>query len=103
MNQLNLFKEYELDQRNEKLSLAADEILAALNDGMKVKYKPHYYFQEGDLIVLMVVNKFKDAVFNILDLDGNVPKEFGSCWRNLHHIKQDLTKYYKTYENQFKQ
>jgi hypothetical protein len=90
MIQLNLFTEYEIDQKNENLSRAANEILAALNDGMKVKYEPHYYFQEGNLIVLMAVNKFKDAVFNILDLDGKVPQEFSSCWRNLEHIRKDL-------------
>ncbi|EJL66282.1 hypothetical protein [Flavobacterium sp. CF136] len=103
MSQLNLFEEYEIDQRNEKLSKAANDILAAVNDGMKVKYEPHYYFQEGGLIVLMAVNKFKDAIFNILDLDGNVPREFGSCWRNIQHIKQDLTKYKSQYENHIKQ
>lgn len=93
MSQLNIFEEYEIDQKNENLSKAAHEILAALNDGMKVKYEPHYYFQEGNLIVLMAVNKHKESVFNILDLDGKVPKEFSSCWRNIQHIKQDLTKY----------
>jgi len=90
LNQLNLFEQYEIDQKNEKLSKAADAILAALNDGMKVKYEPHYYFQEGNFIVLMAVNKNKESVFNILDLDGNIPNGFSSCWRNLEHIKQDL-------------
>jgi hypothetical protein len=90
MNQLNLFEQYEIDQKNEKLSKAASDILAALNDGMKVKYEPHYYFQEGNFIVLMAVNKNKESVFNILDLDGNVPNGFSACWRNLEHIKQDL-------------
>ncbi|OHT44451.1 hypothetical protein [Flavobacterium tructae] len=92
MCQLNIFEEFEIDQRNEKLSIAADEILAALNDGMKVKYEPHYYFQEGGLIVLMAVNKFKDVVFNILDLDGKVPAGLTPCWRNVQYIKQDITK-----------
>ena len=90
MSQLNLFHQYEMDQKDEKLSKAADDILAALNDGMKIKYEPHYYFQEGDLIVLMAVNKHKEAVFNILNLEGNVPDGFSACWRNLEHIKQDL-------------
>jgi len=90
MNQLNLFDEYEIDQKNEKLSKAADAILAALNDGQKLKYEPHYYFQEGNYIVLMAVNKNKESVFNILDLDGKVPNGFSACWRNLQHIKQDL-------------
>lgn len=91
MIQLNLFTEYEIDQKNEKLSNAANAILAALNDGQKEKYEPHYYFQEGNYIVLMAVNKHKESVFNILDLDGNVPNGFSACWRNLEHIKQDLT------------
>ena len=90
MSQLNLFDEYEIDQKNEKLSKAADDLLEALNEGMKVKYEPHYYFQEGDKIVLMAVNKDKDVVFNILDLDGKTPAGFSACWRNLEHIKQDL-------------
>jgi len=90
MNQLNLFDEYEIDQKNEKLSKAANAILAALNDDQKDKYEPHYYFQEGNYIVLMAVNKHKEAVFNILDLDGKTPNGFSACWRNLEHIKQDL-------------
>jgi len=56
MNQLNLFDEYEIDQKNEKLTNAANAILAALNDGQKDNYEPYYYFQQGDLIVLMAVN-----------------------------------------------
>lgn len=92
MNQLNLFTEYEIDQKNEKLSNAANAILAALNDGQKDKYEPHYYFQEENYIVLMAVNRHKEAVFNILDLDGNVPNGFSACWSNLEHIKQDLNK-----------
>jgi len=90
MNQLNIFAEYEIDQKNEKLSNAANSILAALNDGQKDKYEPHCYFQEGNYIVLMAVNKHKEAVFNILDLDGKTPNGFSACWRNLEHIKQDL-------------
>lgn len=90
MNQLNLFTEYEIDQKNEKLSNAANAILAALNDGMKVKYEPHYYFQEGNYIVLMAVNKNKESVFNILDLDGNTPKGISSCWMGLSSLKQEL-------------
>ncbi|MBP1222623.1 hypothetical protein [Flavobacterium sp. 1355] len=103
MAQLNLFTEYEIEEKNEKLSQAADEILAALNDGMKVKFEPHYYFQDGGLIILMAVNKLKVSVFNILDLDGNVPDGFTSCWRNIQHIKQDLTKYNCKYETNTKQ
>lgn len=90
-NQLNLFEEYEIEQENEKLTISANNLLQALNDGMKVKYEPHYYFQEGNLIVLMAVNKQKEAVFNILDLEGKTPDGFSACWRNLEHIKQDLT------------
>lgn len=90
MSQLNLFEQYEIDQKNEKLSKAADAILAALNDGMKLKYEPHYYYQEGNFIVLMAVNKNKESVFNILDLDGKTPDGMSACWRNLEHIKQDL-------------
>lgn len=89
-NQLNLFQEYEIEQENEKLTTAANDLLEALNDGMKVKYEPHYYFQEGNLIVLMAVNKNKEAVFNILDLEGKIPESFSVCWRNLEHIKSDL-------------
>lgn len=89
-NQLNLFEEYEIKQENEKLTLSANNLLEALNDGMKVKYEPHYYFQEGNLIVLMAVNKHKEAVFNILDLKGKIPDGMSACWRNLQHIKQDL-------------
>lgn len=92
MSQLNLFDEYEIDQKNEKLSNAADDILAALNEGRKIKYEPHYYFQEGNYIVLMAVNKDKDAVFNILDLDGKIPNGFSACWRNIEHIQQELNK-----------
>jgi len=96
MSQLNLFHEYEIDQKNEKITNAANAILAALNDGMKVKYEPHYYFQEGNYIVLMAVNKHKESVFNILDLDGKIPIGFSACWRNLEHIKHELITLNKT-------
>lgn len=90
MKQLNLFEELENALKDELLSKKAIELLDALNDGMKVKYEPHYYFQEGKLIVLIAVNKFKDSIYNILDLDGKTPDGFSACWRSLSHIKQDL-------------
>lgn len=90
MNQLNIFHEYEIDQRNEKLSRAADKILEAVNDGIKFKYEPHYYFQEGNFIVLMAVNKNKESIFNILDLEGNTPDGISSCWMNLQSLKHEL-------------
>lgn len=92
MKQLNLFEEYENSLKDELLAKAALDLLAAVNDGMKVKYEPHYYFQEGKLIVLIAVNKFKDSIYNILDLDGKIPDGLSACWRNLAHIQQDLQK-----------
>ena len=88
--QLNLFQECEISQTDEKITKAANEILSALNDGRKVKYEPHYYFQEGGLIVLMAVNKHKESVFNILDFEGKTPDGLSSCWRSVQHIKHDL-------------
>lgn len=92
-NQLNLFHEVEIEEVNEKLSKAANDILAALNEGMKDKYEPHYYYQEKDLVILMAVNKHKESVFNVLDLEGKTPNGFSACWRGLGHIKINISNY----------
>lgn len=87
--QLNLFKPIaeEVD-----LSDKANRLLFLLNDGAKKRdfYEPKYYQQINDLIILCACNREKEHVFNIIDIDGNIPKDFSVNWRTIHHIKQDV-------------
>lgn len=55
----------------------------ACNDGLKPKdrYIPHYTFQEGKYIVLIVANREKHVMCNILDNEGNQPSGLSVCWR----------------------
>lgn len=92
--QLSLFDILEPKQTVEEIiTNKANQLLEALNDGRKKKdfYLPHFYWQENGNIILMAVNPEKDTMFNIIDgQTGKTPEGFSACWRNLHHIKQEL-------------
>jgi len=67
-------------------------LLEAVNDGRneKDKYHAHFAFSEKGHIIYIAVNKDKDVIFNVLTDTGGFPKNMSTCWRNWHHIKQDL-------------
>lgn len=90
--QLSLFDNQDLRPVDDLLTEKANALLEALNEGRKPKdeYQPQYYFQTGEMIVLIAANKEKNVVCNIIDLEGKTPEGFSACWRNAHHIKQEL-------------
>jgi hypothetical protein len=92
-NQLNLFDIPEATPDNDEvLTAKANHLIEMLNEGLKKKeqYKTFAYTQVNDLIVLIVANKEKDFLGNVLDSEGNTPKGFSVCWRNLAIVKQDI-------------
>ncbi len=95
-NQLNLFEVPEVTvDYDEVLTAKANLLIDMLNEGLKKKeqYITFAYQQVNDLIVLIVTNKEKDFLGNVLDANGNTPKDFSVCWRNLSHIKQEIKEY----------
>lgn len=93
--QLSIFDNLEsIKNPDDIITEKANNLLEQLNDGRKKKefYIPHYYWQENGNIVLMAVNSEKDIMFNIIDgTTGKTPDGFSACWRNLQHIKKELT------------
>ncbi len=95
-NQLNLFEVPEVTpDYDEVLTTKANLLIDMLNEGLKKKeqYITFAYQQVNDLIVLIVTNKEKDFLGNVLDVNGNAPKDFSVCWRSLSHIKQEIKQY----------
>lgn len=90
-NQLNLFACDEPDY-DQILTDKATALLDCLNESYKAKdhYLPHYTIQEGNYIILIACNRHKDIVCNVLDVYGNIPKDFSVNWRDISHIKQEL-------------
>ena len=92
--QLSIFDVLEpIKSPDDIITERANNLLEALNEGLNKKdfYLPHYYWQENGNIVLMAVNKEKDAMFNIINgKTGETPEGFSACWRNINHIKQEL-------------
>ena len=93
-NQLGLFDPIPLDYE-QILNDKANGLIDLLNEGIKPKerYEPQYTYQEKDLIILIVANKDKDILFNVLNSYGEFPKDFSVNWRNLQHIKQEISEY----------
>lgn len=81
---MNLFTEIQLQR--------AVSLLDSLNEDLKPKeqYQSVGIFTEKGLNVYICANSEKDILFNVLDYDGNFPKDFSACWRTFEHIKQDL-------------
>lgn len=90
--QLSLFDNQDIKPVNEFLTEKANALLEALNEGRKPRdeYWPQYYFQTGNMIVLIASNKEKNVVCNIIDLEGKTPDGFSACWRTPAHIIHEL-------------
>jgi hypothetical protein len=71
----------------------SNALIDALNDGRKPKEM--YYGIEiiavSDMRYLLVVlNREKQILFNIVDQNGDIPEGGGSCWRIWQHIEHEL-------------
>ncbi len=93
--QLSLFDVFQNAEKDDILTEKANALLDLLNMDRKGKeiFEPQYFCQHYDLIVLIASNKEKNIVGNILDIDGNTPKDFCVNWRNLSIIRQELEEY----------
>lgn len=85
-DQLSLFSE----KGAEFFRAGADQLLEAVNLGMKKKehYQIQYYYQHGNLFVLMASDK--NIICNVVDENGNVPKGFSVNWRIHSMVADDL-------------
>ena len=86
LNFLDLIKNHE---RDDHLTARANGLLEALNESEKKPYEPSNYIQIGNCIVL-IAKRGEDCLFNVLDVDGNTPKELTACWRVWSEFKRDL-------------
>lgn len=84
MTQLSIFED--------RIKHQANELLEALNLDRKEKdlYYPQYTFEHNGYTVLMVANKDKETLFNILDSTGNIPNGFCTNRRWFEHVAQEL-------------
>lgn len=84
MIQLSIFED--------KIQETASGLLEALNLDRKKKdlYYPQYTFEHNGYTVLMVANKEKQTLFNVLDNTGNIPDGFCTNWRYFIHVAQEL-------------
>ena len=90
--QLDLFENAPVD-----LSEKANKLLKSLNEDLnpKEQYRPMYYKQFNDVVLLVAQNHEKDNVFNIIDVDGNAPDGMSVCWRCAALAKDELIEYLK--------
>lgn len=81
---MNLFTEIQLQR--------AVSLLDSLNEDLKLKeqYQSLGVFTDKGLDVYICVNAEKDILFNVLDYDGNFPKDFSANWRTFEHIKGEM-------------
>lgn len=84
MIQLSIFED--------KIQETASGLLEALNLDRKEKdlYYPQYTFEHNGYTVLMVANKEKETLFNVLDSTGNIPDGFCTNWRYFIHVAEEL-------------
>ena len=87
--QLSLQNQFDNQQRDDHLTARANGLLEALNESEKKPYEPSNYIQIGNCIVL-IAKRGEDCLFNVLDIDGNTPKELTACWRVWSEFKRDL-------------
>ena len=87
--QLTLIPEFDKQAKDDHLTMKANRLLEALNDGRKKEYLPMYHVQINHCIIL-IANCGEDILFNCLDIDGNTPKELGACWRVWSVIKKEM-------------
>lgn len=90
-NQLNLFDSVLIDY-DQLVTDKANELLDLLNMDLKPKdkYQSEYYFQIEEYIVLIACNRLKEIVCNVVDIYGNIPKDFSVNWRNFAHIQEEI-------------
>lgn len=90
-NQLNLFESVAPDY-DQLVTDKANGLLDLLNYGVKPKdkYQIEFYTQEGKYIILIASNKEKNIVCNVVDIYGNIPKDFSVNWRHFAHIQQEI-------------
>ena len=81
-----------MDLFEEVRSKKAFDLLDLLNIDLKPKekYFPQFYFQHENYFVIMVANKEKDVLFNVVDFYGDIPSEMSTCWRHYSHIQKEL-------------
>lgn len=74
------------------LSDNANKLVEMLNEGLKPKehYQQYATIQINQFVVLIVVNREKDFLANVLDNYGNTPKDFCVNWRNLKIVKEEI-------------
>jgi hypothetical protein len=88
-NQLGLFDFVEPNY-DELINKTANDLLDMLNEDLKVKFEPQYTTQLGNNIILIVANKNKETLFNVIDVYGKTPAGFCVNWRSANHVKQEL-------------
>ena len=90
-NQLDLFDAVEPDY-DQIITDKANGLLDLLNMDSKPKdkYQIEYYTQEGKYIILIACNRLKEIVCNVVDIYGNIPKDFSVNWRHFAHIQQEI-------------
>lgn len=88
IQQLSLFKQIGC----EYFRTGADKLLDALNLGLKPKekYQIEYYYQHEKLFVIIACNRIKQIVCNVVDENGNIPKDFCVNWRIHQEIIREL-------------
>lgn len=81
-----------MDLFEEARSKTALDLLDLLNMDRKPneQYHPQFYFQHGDYFVVIVANKEKEMLCNVVDFYGEVPSGMSVCWRHFSHIKREL-------------
>lgn len=86
--QLSLFEQIGC----EYFRTGADKLLDALNLGLKQKdfYRIEYYYQHEKLFVLIACNREKHIVCNVVDENGNIPKDFCVNWRIHQEVMREL-------------
>lgn len=87
--QLSLQNQFNNQQRDDHLTARANGLLEALNESEKKPYEPSNYIHIGNFIVL-IAKRGEECLFNVLDTDGNTPKELTACWRVWSEFKRDL-------------
>jgi hypothetical protein len=88
MSQLSLFEQIGC----EYFRTGAYKLLDALNLGLKTKdfYRIEYYYQHQKLFVLIACNREKHIVCNVVDENGNIPKDFCVNWRIHQEVMREL-------------
>lgn len=92
--QLDLFTSFK--DADDILTEKALQLLEALNEGLKSKqkYQPYAYTQINELMLLVARNQ-NAFLFNVVDIDGNIPNDFSVNWRNSEHVKQEIYNHLK--------